>query len=222
MTRLNSGARRGLLVLATLLASFIPLAAQQPPGRVGFATPGEKAQAPDPKWVVGDPAGPPLSGAELDAETKRVAALLRCPVCQGLSVYDSPASMAQNMKQQTRDLLAMGYSGDQVLNYFEKAYGEFVRLEPPLRGENWIVWLAPGLVLLGGAIFVVYSIRRMARKPSGAAAVEKIASDLPGRDTLPEDQGLATYVLRARELAYGWPGGQSPASAAKAGSEEAK
>ncbi len=221
MTRFHRRALRGGLLLALLLACATPMAVLHAQTAAGISSPGDQAKAPDPKWVVGEPAGTPLSGADLDRETARVAALLRCPVCQGLSVNDSPASMAQNMKHQVHDLLAAGYTGDQVLNYFEKAYGEFVRLQPPLRGENWIVWLAPALVLVGGAIFVVYTVGRMKRKSAPAAAEAK-ASSLPGRDTLPEDQDLAPYVLRAREIAYGWPGGVSPAAAAKAGSREEK
>ena len=85
---------------------------------------------------MGAPTGRRSRGAALDARTQEVAALLRCPVCQGLSVADSPVHAAQNMKAQVRDLLAAGYDQDQVLAYFERSYGEFVRLEPPAaRGE---------------------------------------------------------------------------------------
>ena len=63
----------------------------------------------DPAFVVGAPKGPPLAGTALDARTEEVGALLRCPVCQGLSVADSPATMASNMKAQVRELLAAGY-----------------------------------------------------------------------------------------------------------------
>ncbi len=80
-------------------------------------------------------------GEALLARTEDVAGLLRCPVCQGLSVADSPATMAVNMKAQVREMLAAGYDQEQILAYFEHSYGEFVRLQPPLRGVNWLVWL---------------------------------------------------------------------------------
>lgn len=192
------------LLVAALLLLSLPLAAQAPERS-------DEIKSPDPKWIVGDPAGPPRTGVELEKETARVAAKLRCPVCQGLSVNDSPATMAQNMKRQVRDLVAKGYSEEQALLYFEKAYGEFVRLEPPMRGVNWLVWFAPVVLLVVGGVFVFFMVRRMRRAPVEAAS-ESAKAALPGRDTLPEDENLAHYVLRTRELAYGWPGGISPAA----------
>lgn len=173
----------------------------------------EKAE--DPARVVGPPRGPRLEGAALDARTAEVAALLRCPVCQGLSVADSPSTMASNMREHVKELVAAGYDEDQILAYFERSYGEFVRLEPPLRGVNWLVWLAPVMGLLLGAAVIVWALRAPRPAPAGAAATVEAAvpaADVPGPDTLPADPSLARYVLRVRERAYGWPGGVSPAA----------
>ena len=54
--------------------------------------------------------------------------------------------MARNMKQQVKELLALGFNDEQIIRYFESSYGEFIRLEPT-RGLNLIVWLAPLLGL---------------------------------------------------------------------------
>jgi cytochrome c-type biogenesis protein CcmH len=172
------------------------------------------AQAPapvaDPSSVVGPPRAGQLTGDALEKRTHEVAALLRCPVCQGLSVADSPSTMATNMRGQVRDLVAAGYDQEQILAYFERSYGEFVRLQPPLRGVNWLVWLAPIAGLLGGGAVVWWALRG----PRAAASDPEpaVADDLPGPDTLPDDPDLAPYVLRIRERAYGWPGGLSPRS----------
>ena len=177
------------LVIGWAAAAPLALAQDQAPG-------GEPAR------VVGAPRGPALSGAALDARTEEIAGLLRCPVCQGLSVADSPATMAVNMRAQVRELVALGYDREQILAYFEHSYGEFVRLEPPLRGVNWLVWLGPILALAAGAFFVARALG--ARR--GAAAAE--TAPLPGPATLPDDPELARYVRRVRELAYGWPDGR--------------
>ncbi len=155
---------------------------------------------------LGLPSGAPLSGPALDAQTNDVAALLRCPVCQGLSVSDSPSSMARNMKAEVREKLAAGYDRDQILAYFERSYGEFVRLQPSMRGVNWLVWFGPVLGLAGGAAVIAWKLKRPQREPSGSSP----AGDVPSRDTLPPDPRLAAAVRRVRELAYGWADGVPP------------
>lgn len=156
--------------------------------------------------IVGAPSGPRLSGAPLERRTQEVAALLRCPVCQGLSVADSPSTLAQQMKAQVKDLLAQGYSEDQILSYYEASYGEFVRLKPPLRGVNWLVWLSPAVALVAGGAFVY----RVIRSRRGSAAVMAPGEVVPERGELPADDRLARAVLTVREQVYGWPGGLPP------------
>jgi cytochrome c-type biogenesis protein CcmH len=182
-----------LLTLASSLGAAL-LPAQEP--------------SPDASTVVGPPRGPRLSGTELEARAEEVTSLLRCPVCQGLSVADSPSPMAQKMRRQVRELLAAGYDRDQILDYFERSYGEFVRLRPALRGVNWLVWLAPLGGLLAGGVLVTWALRR--GQKAAASEAEPVADELPARDVLPEDADLAKYVLKVREQAYGWAGGAPP------------
>jgi cytochrome c-type biogenesis protein CcmH len=185
--------------VAVLLALAAAGAAQEPAG--------------DPvRAAVGPPRGARLEGATLETRTNEIAALLRCPVCQGLSVADSPSTMAVNMRGQVKELVAAGYDEEQILAYFEGSYGEFVRLQPKLRGVNWLVWLAPVLGLLLGAVVIRWALRAPRSGTPAASAAGESAEVLPGPDTLPADPALVPYVLRVRERAYGWPGGVSPAS----------
>lgn len=149
--------------------------------------------------IVGAPSGTAVSGAELERRTTEVARLLRCPVCQGLSIADSHAAMAVNMKNEVRELLARGYSTDQILDYFEASYGEFVRLEPRKKGFNYVVWIAPALALLlgGGVIAMVLK----SQKRRSAAAPESTRS----ADALEIAPELEPWILRVREVAYGTP-----------------
>jgi cytochrome c-type biogenesis protein CcmH len=186
-------ARAWLLALTALL----PVAALAQPAAPPSAAASSAFEgvADDARHVLGGPQGRGLSGPELDARTGQVAALLRCPVCQGLSVADSPSTAAQNMRHQIRDLLAAGYDDQQVMAYFESSYGEFVRLQPPLRGINWLLWIAPALALLGGG-FVLARVtrRRAAAGAAPAAAPEPVAASI--------DPALAGYRDRVRALVH--------------------
>ena len=186
---------------ALVLALAAPALAQAPPAPSPAAPSDAAVLATDARNILGAPSAQPRSGAELEVLTNDVSALLRCPVCQGLSVADSPSSAAQNMKRQIRDLLAAGYDGQQVLTYFERSYGEFVRLQPPLRGINWMLWLAPAVALAGGGFLLVYTTRRKA-----ATQAAGVAQPLPAAEpAAPVDPVLEGYRERVRALAYGEP-----------------
>lgn len=118
---------------------------------------------------IGEPAGPPLTGEPLERLTEEVSSLMRCPVCQGLSVADSPTPLAAAMKNEVRELLAAGYSREQVMEYFEQSYGEFIRLAPHARGFNLTVWLAPLALLLVGLVLILRR-RSGGERPAPAAA----------------------------------------------------
>ncbi len=114
-------------------------------------------RVPDAAQFVGPPKGTPVSGEMLHSETQRVGGLLRCPVCQGMSVADSPSEMAVNMKAQVRELLARGYTEEQILDYFEKSYGQFVLLSP----KSKTLWVLPLIALVLGIVIVAVKIRSL-------------------------------------------------------------
>jgi cytochrome c-type biogenesis protein CcmH len=111
--------------------------------------------------LLGTPQGTALQGAALERRTMQVSSLLRCPVCQGMSVADSPSTVALDMKQQVRELLARGYTEEQILSYFERSYGEFVLLKPKFHGVNALVWILPLLALAIGATLVLMKVRKL-------------------------------------------------------------
>ena len=131
-----------------------------------------QAKIPDAQQFLGPPKGTPVSGPALDKRTNEVASLLRCPVCQGMSVADSPSTVALDMKQQVRELVAEGYTQEQILNYFEQSYGQFVLLKPKMT----LVWVLPVLALLIGVAIVVFKLRKL-EKPVEAPAPAPAAAD---------------------------------------------
>lgn len=96
----------------------------------------------------------------LEARTSALAAQLRCPVCQGLSIQDSPSELAQSMRSVVRDQLADGKTPADVKAYFVSKYGEWILLAPEPRGANLIAYAVPLIVVLGGGLIVVLAVRR--------------------------------------------------------------
>ena len=108
------------------------------------------------------------------ALTRSVAAQLRCPVCQGLSLADSPSELALEMKDVVREQLAAGRTPDEVKAYFVAKYGEWILLEPPRHGVNLLVYLLPAVALAGGLGVIWLALRKWT---SDSPAQDLAASD---------------------------------------------
>jgi cytochrome c-type biogenesis protein CcmH len=104
-----------------------------------------------------------VSDSALDARTSAVAEELRCPVCQGVSIQESPSELAGQMRAVVKDQLRAGRSPDQVKAYFVSKYGEWILLEPKPKGFNLIVYVLPAAVILGGLGVIVFAVRRWTR-----------------------------------------------------------
>jgi cytochrome c-type biogenesis protein CcmH len=151
------------LVLA-LLAPFAQLDAGAPRG----APPAQALPSVQP--AVQPPVQLPPRGSAadsvLEARTTAVAAQLRCVVCQGLSIQDSPSELAQQMRGLVREQLAAGKSEREVRDYFIARYGEWILLSPRPTGFNLLVYLLPGLALVGGGVMIVMVARRWISAPA--------------------------------------------------------
>ena len=113
------------------------------------------------------------AAAPSQAEQARIiAAELRCPDCQALSVAESETAAAAAIRREISEQLAAGRTPEEVRAYFVARYGDWILLAPssPLA---W--WIPPAAVLFGIAIFAWW-LGRGRRAPAPEAP-------LPGTDT---------------------------------------
>jgi len=102
-----------------------------------------------------------MVGGQLHARTppsdraQQLAARLRCPVCEGEAVSDSPARTAQDMRDQIEQQTSEGRSDAEILSYFRQRYGDWILLDPPVDRRTWPLWVVPGLALVVGAVVIV-------------------------------------------------------------------
>ena len=151
-----------LVLLLVLGAPAVPSHGAVPavaPSERGTATLPEDAS---PASAAQDPASG-LDDAQLDRLVREVSAELRCVVCQGVSIEDSPSTLAQEMRSVVREQLAAGRSPDQVKAYFVERYGEWVLLRPQASGLNLLVYFLPIAVIAGGAAFIFMKARSWTR-----------------------------------------------------------
>ena len=148
---------RGLLLLALALA--------QSPAAFGDDDAdiiAELAQATLPDPPMEAPPGEPIA----TERTERLQKALRCPVCQGLSVSDSPADAARAMGDRIEELVRQGYTEAQITEYFVDRYGAWVELEPP-SDEHKALFYAPLIAIAVGltVLFVLGGRRKQVTAP---------------------------------------------------------
>lgn len=107
----------------------------------------------------------------LEDRGRRIEAQLRCPTCQGLSIADSPATSAAQMRSLVREQLAAGASDDAVRAFFVARYGRWVLLDPPASGAGLALWLAPAVILTVGSALVIRRARQRAVSPTRSWAI---------------------------------------------------
>ena len=116
--------------------------------------------------------------ANLDTRAAQIEAGLRCPVCQGLSIADSPSQTAQEMRSVVRQQLAAGADDDAVRAYFVARYGPWILLTPAPSGLGLGLWLAPGLLLVAGSALLAGPRRRMGVRGGSMAPLPARATAL--------------------------------------------
>ncbi len=163
-------------------------------GAVLLAIVGASAQAQQPELPAAPKGAPQDSGAlrvqvqgtltvaqkndvGLENKTKEVASELRCPVCQGLSIQDSPSELSQQMRTVVKEQLAAGKSEQEVKDYFISKYGEWILLEPQAHGFNLVVYALPAVLIFGGAGLIVLLVRRWTAAVPAAVPAGSSGSD---------------------------------------------
>src|SRR5260221_5343975 len=77
----------------------------------------------------------------LDQREHDVASQLKCLVCQGESVADSPALLSQQMRTIIRQQLQSGKSEQEIIQYLVSRYGNRILWSPPWLGFTLLSWL---------------------------------------------------------------------------------
>ncbi len=95
----------------------------------------------------------------LDQHVQNIGKQLKCPVCQGESVADSPSNTAQDIRVAIRQQIQAGQSDQQIIQYFSDRYGTQIVWSPPWWGFSLLAWLVPIALLLGGLVFIFFTLR---------------------------------------------------------------
>ena len=91
---------------------------------------------------------------------------IRCPVCQGESIADSPTPYAQDILAFVEEKVEEGWSDEQILGYLEDRFAG-IRLDPRFSGWAALLWLLPAGAAGAGAVFAARRLLRPRGSPDG-------------------------------------------------------
>ena len=106
---------------------------------------------------------PPLPDPALQERYWTLTHELRCVQCQNESIADSPVDIAAQLRREVRENLLAGQTDDQIRETMVSRYSEFILFKPRWSAKTALLWLAPLLMLLGGAVIAVRVVAQRRR-----------------------------------------------------------
>jgi cytochrome c-type biogenesis protein CcmH len=99
-----------------------------------------------------------------------IARTLKCPPCEGESVYESRNSVALNIKNEIARQIRAGQTDDEIRASVAERFGDSVLLVPSASGVDSLVWILPVVVGVAGVVGLAVAFRRWRQEAVDAGA----------------------------------------------------
>ncbi|OGO65029.1 MAG: hypothetical protein A2030_02650 [Chloroflexi bacterium RBG_19FT_COMBO_50_10] len=129
-----------------------------------------------------------------DDQVNVIAKQLYCPVCENIPLDVCPTTACAQWRELIRQKLALGWSEQQIKDYFVQQYGARVLGTPPPKGINWLVYLVPPVAILAG-VYVLYRVFISWKRPIQQGEVQPSTPDPPALT----DENQDEYIQRLEE-----------------------
>ena len=87
---------------------------------------------------------------------------VRCLVCQGQTIHESNAEIAEDLKTLIREKINEGKSDKEIKGFLVEKYGDWILMTPPIKKLTYVLWFAPFIIMSMGLIVIF--IRRKREK----------------------------------------------------------
>ncbi len=98
---------------------------------------------------------------------------LRCMVCPNQPLSESNAELAQDLRDEVREMVMQGQTNNQIKDYLVQRYGDMVLYRPQLKAKTFLLWLAPAILAFIGFIVLFMYIRRQAKETPPSQLTEE-------------------------------------------------
>ena len=103
---------------------------------------------------------PPTDAERVDA----LAARIKCPFCNGESLYDSQSTIANEYRTLIRERVEAGATDDEIIAEFVANFGDSYILDTSTTGWSLGLWIVPVLgFIVGGVVIAWLSVSSRSR-----------------------------------------------------------
>ena len=110
---------------------------------------------------------------EMQARYEKIISEVRCLKCQNQTIKDSNAFLASDLRREIRHMLEEGKTDDEIYEFLVARYGDFALYRPRASGKTLILWIAPMLFLVFGALALWRVVQRRTGLPIDDEATEE-------------------------------------------------
>lgn len=106
-----------------------------------------------------------FADAQTSSRYQALIAEFRCPKCLNTNLKGSDSPIAVDLRRAVARLLREGNSDQQVRDYLQARYGDFVLYNPPFKPSTYVLWLGPLAFLLIALVVVWRTVGRAKSAP---------------------------------------------------------
>ena len=82
---------------------------------------------------------------------------LRCPQCLNTNLAGSDSMISKDLRREVHRLVLEGKSDDEVRDFMQQRYGDFILYKPQVKASTYVLWFGP-LVLFFIAVAVLVKL----------------------------------------------------------------
>jgi cytochrome c-type biogenesis protein CcmH len=88
---------------------------------------------------------------------------MRCPKCQNQNLAGSDSPISADLRRELYEMIKMGKSDKEIVDYMVSRYGDFILYRPRVTPATYVLWIAPGALLVIGIIVLIVILRQRQR-----------------------------------------------------------
>jgi cytochrome c-type biogenesis protein CcmH len=91
---------------------------------------------------------------------------LRCPQCLNTNLAGSDSMISKDLRREVHRLVLAGNSDDEVRDFMQQRYGDFILYKPQVKASTYVLWFGPVVLFFIATAVLVKLISRRRNAPN--------------------------------------------------------